>query len=83
TTYKKDELIEALVKQVQQLSVNYVMATNQQERDTRDKEWYSEKGHFARTCMLERKYGEPKEERRPTDNDRRVNYCDYEYDADK
>ncbi|CAG8592867.1 28848_t:CDS:2, partial [Racocetra persica] len=96
TPDKKDELIEALVKQVQQLSVNYVAATNQQEKDTREKERYKEiskprkeivcyrcgeKGHIARYCLSEKKYKEPnEEERRPTDNVRRVNYCEYEED---
>ncbi|CAG8528546.1 2576_t:CDS:2 [Racocetra fulgida] len=35
---KKDKIIEALVKQVQQLLVNYVAANNQQEKDTHEKE---------------------------------------------
>ncbi|CAG8469669.1 6930_t:CDS:2, partial [Dentiscutata heterogama] len=92
TPDKKDELIEALVKQVQQLSVNYVAATNQQEKDPCEKYRENprprreivcyrcgEKGHIARHCMSEKKYQEPKEEeRRPTDNVRRVNYCEYE-----
>ncbi|CAG8819697.1 5882_t:CDS:1, partial [Racocetra persica] len=39
---KKDEIIEALVKQVQQLSVNYVIANNQQEKDTYEREKYRE-----------------------------------------
>ncbi|CAG8578356.1 3738_t:CDS:2 [Cetraspora pellucida] len=99
TNYMKDELIEALVKQVQQLSVNYVAAISQQEWDTCDKEWHSkgtyrpkrdivcyrcvEKGHMAPTCISETKYREPKEERRPTDNDQKVNYCDYKYDSNE
>ncbi|CAG8786486.1 5298_t:CDS:2, partial [Dentiscutata erythropus] len=80
TPDKKDELIEILVKQVQQLSVNYVTAHNQQEKDTREREKYrenpkprretvcyrcGEKGHIARFCMSEKRPKEPSEVERP------------------
>ncbi|CAG8632082.1 2918_t:CDS:1, partial [Dentiscutata heterogama] len=91
---KRDEIIGALVKQVQQLLVNYVVANNQQEKDTREKEKYrenpkprkeiicykcGEKGHIARFCISERRPKEPSEVERPyTENVSRVNYCENE-----
>ncbi|CAG8543528.1 5337_t:CDS:1, partial [Dentiscutata heterogama] len=91
---KKDELIEALVKQVQQLSVNCVAAHNQQEKDTREREKYQEnpkqrreivcyrcgeKGHMTRFCMSEKRSKKPSEVEKPhTENVSRVNYCENE-----
>ncbi|CAG8815651.1 30924_t:CDS:2, partial [Gigaspora margarita] len=73
---KKDEIIEALVKQVQQLSVNYTAANNQQ---------YGEKGNIARNCMSEKKpKGTSEAERAQPESIGRVNYCENElYVADK
>ncbi|CAG8575646.1 11593_t:CDS:1, partial [Dentiscutata heterogama] len=78
-TNKKDKIIEALVKQVQQLSVNYVVANNQQEKNTHEKEkfkknskprkeisyyWCGKRGHIVRYCMSEKKFREPNKEKR-------------------
>lgn len=94
TPDKKDEIIEALVKQVQQLSVNYVTANNQQEKDTRERERYrenpklrkeiicyrcGEKGHIARNCMSEKKHkGSTETDKAPTESVSRINYCENE-----
>ncbi|CAG8484525.1 14766_t:CDS:2, partial [Dentiscutata heterogama] len=82
--YKEIQLKEYVydnIKQVQQLSVNYIVANNQQEKDMHERKKYREnskprkeivcyrcgkKGHIARYY-----------------NVRRVNYCDYKYEEDK
>ncbi|CAG8473657.1 2180_t:CDS:2 [Scutellospora calospora] len=67
TLDKKDEIIKVLVKQVQQLSVNYATIYNQ-EKDT---------------CEKERKLSEPIERERQMDNIRRVNYYEHKKQSEE